>query len=99
MTDTTMRHLLPGEAMSRLELRVSERLVRVLEERRLSSDQRIGHREGGIRVLARVRESGRLIWWLRSQGAEVEVIRPLRLRRRLAQEFQALADAYRGEAT
>jgi predicted DNA-binding transcriptional regulator YafY len=90
---------LPGEAMFRLELRVSERLARFLEERRLSSDQRIEHREGGIRVLAQVRESERLVWWLRSQGTEVEVIRPLRLRRRLAQEFQALADAYRGEAT
>ena len=90
---------LPGEAMFQLELRVSERLARFLEERRLSSDQRIEHREGGIRVLAQVRESERLVWWLRSQGAEVEVIRPLRLRRRLAHEFQALADAYRGEAT
>lgn len=88
---------LPGEAMLRLELRVGEWLARFLEERRLSHDQRIVYREDGIRVFAQVHESERLVWWLRSQGREVEVIKPLRLRHRLAQEFQALAEAYRSE--
>lgn len=86
----------PGTRELRLTLRVSAWLARHLEERRLSDDQRITPEidaDASI-VRATVRESERLIWWLRSHGNEVEVLKPLALRRRMAAEVAELAARY-----
>ena len=86
---------IPGERDIALKLRVSDWLARHLEERRLSEDQRIETQgEDAHLVHATVRESERLVWWLRSQGDAVEVLEPPELRARLAEEFAALAQRY-----
>ena len=87
----------PGTEELRLHLRVQGWMARHLEERRLSKDQRIAP-EAEVSdtwiVQATVRESERLVWWLRSHGEAVEVIAPAALRQRLAGEFSALAARY-----
>ncbi|MFA7488088.1 MAG: WYL domain-containing protein, partial [Lysobacteraceae bacterium] len=68
-----------------------------LEERRLSKDQRIepnGDDADTAIVRATVRESERMVWWLRSHGPAVEVLEPAALRQRLAEDFAALAACY-----
>jgi predicted DNA-binding transcriptional regulator YafY len=87
---------LPGTRDLRLSLRVHGWLARHLEERPLSDDQRIAPEDGTDACLIRatVRESERLVWWLRSHGSAVEVLKPAALRRRLAEEFSALAARY-----
>jgi len=89
----------PGTEELRLHLRVQGWMARHLEERRLSKDQRIAP-EAEVSdtwiVQATVRESERLVWWLRSHGEAVEVIAPAALRQRLAGEFSALAARYSG---
>ena len=87
----------PGTKDLRLVLRVSSWMARYLEERKLAPDQRISadDPDGRLwRVRATVRESERLVWWLRSHGEAVEVVKPAALRRRLAAEFAALAARY-----
>lgn len=86
----------PNGGDIRLELHVSSWLAHQLGERRLAADQTlspIGDR-GHLRLRATVADTGQLRWWLRSFGAEVEVIRPVRLRREMAAEFAALARCY-----
>lgn len=90
----------PGSGELHLHLRVHGWLARHLEERRLSKDQRIaqeGEDSDTWIVHATVRESERLVWWLRSHGEAVEVLAPAALRRRLAGEFSALAARYSEE--
>ena len=86
---------IPGERDIALTLRVSDWLARHLEERRLSEGQTIeAQGEDAHLVRATVRESERLVWWLRSHGEAVEVIEPPELRARLAEEFAALVGRY-----
>jgi len=80
----------------RLELHVSSWLAQQLSERRLAADQTLTPMgDGGqLRLRATVADTGQLRWWLRSFGTEVEVIKPLKLRREMAEEFAALAERY-----
>ena len=87
----------PGSGELHLVLRVQGWLKRYLEERRLSKNQRIepdGVDTDTAIVRATVRESERLVWWLRSHGDAVEVLAPAVLRQRMAAEFSALAARY-----
>ncbi len=88
---------LPSGRSLRLELRVDDWLAAHLLERPLSDDQQATSGKGGsgrCRIQATVIESERLVWWLRSHGGSVEVLRPVALRRRLAAEFKELAARY-----
>ena len=87
----------PGTTQLQLKLRVHGWLARYLDERRLSKDQRIqpGETDADEAIVqATVRESERLVWWLRSHGEAVEVLEPAALRQRLAGEFANLAARY-----
>ena len=85
-----------GETV-RLELKVEGWLATHLGERRLAADQSIAplrsdpERSG---VTATVEATEQLYWWLRSLGTSVEVVKPARLRRRLAEEVRKLAEVY-----
>lgn len=83
---------------TRLELRLSPWLARHLGERRLAVDQTLAPIQGSdhLRLRATVPDTSQLLWWLRSFGCEVEVLKPLRLRRQLAETFDALAQRYAG---
>jgi predicted DNA-binding transcriptional regulator YafY len=80
----------------RLELLVAPWLARHLQECRLSEDQKIGAEHGSDqrRVTATVDNTEQLFWWLSSHGANVEVVKPLSIRNRMAEQANALAARY-----
>jgi predicted DNA-binding transcriptional regulator YafY len=86
----------PNGGDIRLELHVSHWLAEQLGERRLAADQTLTSLGDGdhLRLRATVADTGQLRWWLRSFGTEVEVIKPVRVRREMAEEFSALAERY-----
>jgi predicted DNA-binding transcriptional regulator YafY len=79
-----------------LELLVSPWLAHYLGERRLATDQTLSpiRDTDQTRLRATVADTLQLRWWLRSFGAEAEVIKPVKLRREMAAEFSALAKRY-----
>lgn len=88
---------MPSGDTLRLELSASAWLARILEETRLSVDQTINASGDGesFRIKATVADTEQLVWWLRSFGDEVEVVKPVALRRRMAKEAAAVATMYR----
>lgn len=84
-----------------LELSVGAFLRRQLEERPLSENQRIATMAGGERhrVVARLALTEQLKWWLRSWGSELEVLKPVALRRAFAADVRALAGRYANESS
>ena len=87
---------IPLDRTIRLELRVGPWLARHLDECRLSRDQTITPIRGDERqrLVATVQETAQLHWWLRSFGPELEVSKPLALRRRMAREAAETAALY-----
>lgn len=86
----------PSGKSIRLELRVSGWLATVLSETRLSEDQCVRpiRNSEKARVTATLNQTEQLVWWLLSLGADVEVVRPLALRRRIANVATTLARRY-----
>ncbi|WP_038033472.1 WYL domain-containing protein, partial [Thioalkalivibrio sp. ALE23] len=85
-----------GETI-RIELRVSSGLAYHLHEARLSDDQRTeSMSDGTSRIIATVRDTAHLKWWLLGLGAGVEVLRPLKLREVMRAELQAAQRPYQG---
>jgi predicted DNA-binding transcriptional regulator YafY len=81
----------------RIELIVQAWLARHLEERRLSEDQVITpiHDGANFRVAATVMDTRQLFLWLSSLGANVEVVKPAVLRRKMVAQVKALTQQYR----
>lgn len=88
---------LPMGGDIQLELRVSPWLADFLDERKLAPDQSLTPIRGREqqRLNATVANTDQLRWWLRSFGADVEVIKPPSLRRKLAKEYAQMAACYR----
>ena len=80
-----------------LELKVDDWLARHLEERRLSTDQKIRPLADGesFRVSATLQDTEQLFWWLRSLGPSLEVLKPASLRKKMADNVSALSEIYR----
>jgi predicted DNA-binding transcriptional regulator YafY len=81
----------------RITLSVRPYLGRILLESHMSEDQTVTRGEDeddDWMVEATVLESERLVWWLLSFGAGVEVLEPLELRERIGDELRASADFY-----
>lgn len=80
----------------RLELRVSSYLANHLNESRLAADQQISPIRGSerCRAQATVPDTEQLVWWLLGFGTQVEVVKPIELRRRLVEEIKALGSIY-----
>jgi predicted DNA-binding transcriptional regulator YafY len=87
----------PNGGDIRLELRVSPWMARYLDERKLATDQIFTPIRGSdhLRLRGTVPDTAQLRWWLRSFGTEVEVLKPAKLRKEMAGEFEALAQQYR----
>jgi predicted DNA-binding transcriptional regulator YafY len=81
-----------------LELRVSPWMADYLDERKLSSDQTLTPIRGREeqRLNATVANTDQLRWWLRSFGSNVEVVKPVSLRREMAKGFAELVELYQG---
>jgi len=87
----------PQRNRIKLELNVDGWLARLLEERRLSTDQKIRPVADGesFRVTATLQDTEQLFWWLRSLGTSLEVLKPVSLRKKMAETALALSEIYR----
>lgn len=65
----------PGDKI-RLEALVGDHLAQLLEETKLSADQKITGKPGDWRLAATVRDSWQLRFWILSQGPEITVLSP-----------------------
>lgn len=81
----------------RITLSLLPFLARILSESPMSEDQILSRGDDdddNWRVEATVPESDRLLWWLLSFGAGVQVISPAKLRERVVKELRAAAKRY-----
>ncbi|MHB1751678.1 MAG: helix-turn-helix transcriptional regulator [Acidiferrobacter sp.] len=81
-----------------LVLRVPAKSVRYLQEAPLAHDQAITEEGSFCVVRARVTDSLDLRTWLLSQGAEIEVVKPIALRRWMMTTLSAALNAYQRPA-
>jgi predicted DNA-binding transcriptional regulator YafY len=66
-----------------------------LDETPLSADQEITKLDNGhVLITATIQENEQLFWWLLSYGANVEVLEPEALRKKIVNTVQNLADKY-----
>jgi predicted DNA-binding transcriptional regulator YafY len=81
----------------KLELKVDDWLARHLDECRLAVDQQIRPIPGGeqSRIVAMLDDTDQLFWWLRSLGPSLEVLKPLSLRKKMAESVESLSRIYR----
>lgn len=80
-----------------LEIRMEAEVAAHLQETPLAADQVITPEPTDAnwwRIRATVLDTDQLIWWLLGFGEQVEVLRPLRLRRQLSQRIRHLAALY-----
>ena len=88
---------LPAGKSITLELKVVPWLAQHLDECKLAESQVIKLVRGGkhATVTAKLEETEHLYWWLRSFGPDVEILKPLALRKRIAKDLKAAAGMYR----
>ncbi len=87
---------LPAGKSITLELKVAPWLAQHLDECKLAESQVIKPVRGGkyATVTAKLEETEQLYWWLCSLGPNVEILKPLALRKRIAKDLQAAAGMY-----
>lgn len=79
----------------RLEARVMPELARILEETPLAENMRLRRNgDGDASVRATVADTWQLRWWILSQGARIEVLKPKTLRREIAEQVARLHGYY-----
>jgi predicted DNA-binding transcriptional regulator YafY len=81
----------------KVHLRVDPWLGRHLQECRLASDQTVTEARSGdyFTVTATIAETQQFQWWIRSLGSAIEVVKPMALRRKIADEIKATSRVYR----
>lgn len=80
----------------RVRLRLRPDVAPFLEERPLSTDQKLlRSKDGGVNLTATVQDSMQLRWWMLGYGAGIEVRGPKALRTWMKEQACALANAYR----
>jgi predicted DNA-binding transcriptional regulator YafY len=82
----------------RVKLSVLPYVARILAESPLGDEQTVkpdDEDDDDWTIEATVMESERLVWWLLSFGAGVEVVAPLALRERVEKELKTAASLYR----
>ena len=85
----------PEQGEIKLELKVDPAVAYHLQEARLSEDQQVAvDDDGRMRVIATVRQTARLRWWILGLGAGVEVMGPSALRATIAEEVTELSALY-----
>jgi predicted DNA-binding transcriptional regulator YafY len=88
--------IMSGEGVSEVILRFSAAARPFVEERRWHPSQNIESTpDGGCLLQVQVSEPLEMQPWIRSWGAQVEVIAPEWLRERIAEDLQQAAEKYR----
>jgi len=83
----------------KLKARLSHELATYLSETPISEDQRVDFRKGGYQLEATVHDTWQLHFWIMSQGAQIEILRPSSLRASIAERLQHAAGQYSQEST
>lgn len=83
----------------RLKLRFDHGVGQHLIERPLADDQTAESDENGLIISATVADGEELRWWVLGFGERVEVLKPARLRREIAERIRAMAARYQTDAT
>lgn len=78
----------------RLKAYIADWLAKYLTETPLSSDQKLVNEGDKIKLTATVSDSWQLNWWIFSQGAGMEVLAPMALRKSIAEKLQQAAAIY-----
>lgn len=79
-----------------LKIKITRFMSTHLFETPLSKNQRITELENDMYLLvANVKDTDQLPWWIRSFSTHIEVLEPLELRAKFAQEARALGEMYR----
>ncbi|WP_432745303.1 WYL domain-containing protein [Methylobacter sp. G7] len=79
-----------------LKIKITKFMSTHLFETPLSKNQHITELENDMYLLAaNVKDSDQLRWWIRSFSTHIEVLEPLELRAKFAQEARALGEMYR----
>lgn len=87
LDDWLARHMQFSDGGSfRLKARVAPNLANILRETPLSADQSLEQKSG--LVTATVQNSMQLEWWILSQGSDIEVLGPTKLRKHIASRVQ-----------
>ncbi|RUO81231.1 WYL domain-containing protein [Idiomarina tyrosinivorans] len=77
-----------------VKARVTNELAMHISETPLSEDQRINAEEHGSILTATVADSWQLRWWIKSMGAQIEILEPATLRSDIATELAKALSAY-----
>ena len=81
-----------------LQLLCDESKAAYLEETPLSEDQKVSSPDDGwVKISATVNDTWQLRWWLLSQGAGIEVLSPINLRKEIAKELAEASGHYATE--
>lgn len=79
----------------RLEAAIGNTLATYLQETPLCEDQKITYRRGHWELTANVRDTWQLRFWILSQGAEIEIRRPMSLREDIKGALKEACAAYK----
>lgn len=82
----------------KLEAVISAELAALLEETPLAEDQRLKPQAERVKLTATVLDSWQLVWWILSHGASIEVLKPVKLRKRIASTLQEAVAQYAQES-
>ena len=81
-----------------LKAKVTEELAFILNESPMSDDMKINQSEdGSYQLSATVINGWQLNWWLRGQGANIEVLEPQELRTRMRDNLRKTLESYGNE--
>ena len=80
--------------MVKLKANVSETLAMYLGECEIAPDQKLRFMDGKWQLTATIRNSWQLMFWLRSQGSEIEVLSPKSIRQDILLDAQKIVKNY-----
>ncbi len=83
----------------RLKANIESGLCRLLEETPVSDDQSITVKGGKAVLTATVSDSWQLKWWILSQGNGIEIVKPVSLRKAIAESLQQALGQYNPDAS
>lgn len=77
-----------------LKAQVSDELARLLQETAISTDQKITTHRDKHTLTATVRESWQLLFWIRSQGASITILKPSSIKNAIIAELESALSLY-----
>ena len=80
--------------MITLKAKLNNTLATYVAETQLEPDQKLSPQKDHYLLTARVRDSCQLYFWILSQGDQIEVLKPVNLRKCIADSVRRASDIY-----